>query len=118
VRLFLPLYASVNARKNCPRTHRYPPALTSIWCTIIGLLQNCTRGLGQDRVKGRKRVPNPPTACSGDAKGGGGSLEGFTLQWSMHPPPIHCQTILHIQFSNSCNREGAEGRSPQGYKRT
>mmetsp|Transcript_14178 Transcript_14178/g.36563 ORF Transcript_14178/g.36563 Transcript_14178/m.36563 type:complete len:203 (+) Transcript_14178:832-1440(+) len=33
----------------------------SIWCRIIGLFAKSTSGLGTDRVRGRSRVPNPPT---------------------------------------------------------
>jgi hypothetical protein len=40
-------------------THTFTSA--SIWCSRMGLLQNSTKGLGLVKVKGRSRVPKPPT---------------------------------------------------------
>jgi hypothetical protein len=42
-----------------PHTHTFTSA--SIWCSRMGLLQNSTKGLGLVKVKGRSRVPKPPT---------------------------------------------------------
>lgn len=36
----------------------------SIWCRIMGLLAKSTKGLGTDNVRGRRRVPKPPTRIS------------------------------------------------------
>lgn len=43
----------------CSRT--MPLLRTSIWWMIIGLLANSTKGFGHVNVKGRRRVPKPPT---------------------------------------------------------
>ena len=75
-----------------PCSWRFPviiPPLTSIWWQIIGLLQKSTSGLGHDSVRGRSRVPKPPTnmsalrpgilacyPCRSGALGAGGARKG------------------------------------------
>jgi hypothetical protein len=38
----------------------------STWCSKIGMLQKGTSGFATVRVKGRRRVPKPPTRMSAE----------------------------------------------------